>query len=394
MDLKYFNEIYKKPDFKNTELYDSDDEIDISVCLSDLKCDNTQSKTESDKKIITIQDMINKENITDINDLITLGNYYEKNLINKKEKEITKDNLYKYGEYYYTINLEKICNIKGPLIKLKKMIGLTKIKNEIIDMLLYYLTNYEIENNNMLHMTLEGKAGCGKTKLAKIITKIMSKMGILESDKIIFAKSIDLIGEYVGQTGPKTQNVINKALGGVLFIDEAYALGSSKGLEHNFSLECINVLNQNLSDNKNKFICIIAGYPNELNEMFFSANSGLERRFPFRFTIEGYTEDELLQIFINKIHKLKWKINKDVDLKTFFKLNYKKFKYYGGDIDTFIQNIKYSYSRRNIGLKYKKNVVINNNDINNAFEKFNETRKNKKNKKNKNVIKKIKKIFT
>jgi stage V sporulation protein K len=199
------------------------------------------------------------------------------------------------------------------------MVGLTEIKNEIIDMLLYYLTNDREKNENMLHMTLEGSPGCGKTKLAKIISKIMNGLNILDSGKIIYAKSTDLIGEYVGQTGPKTQQIINKAMGGILFIDEAYALGSSMGREHNFSAECINVLNQNLSDNKNKFICIIAGYPEELDKMFFSVNPGLKRRFPFRFTIGNYSHSELLKIFISKIYKLGWKINKDVDLKTFFK---------------------------------------------------------------------------
>ena len=269
------------------------------------------------------------------------------------------------------------------------MVVLTKIKNEIIDMLLYYLINFGEKNNNMLHMTLAGSPGCGKTKLAKIISKIMNGMNILDSDKIVYAKSTDLIGEYIGQTGQKTQNVITKAMGGILFIDEAYALGTSNSRQHNFSAECINVLNQNLSDNKNKFICIIAGYQHELDEMFFSANPGLKRRFPFRFTITGYSHSELLKIFTNNIYKLKWKINKDVDLENFFKENSAKFKYFGGDIDAFIQNIKYAYSRRVVCLKPKKHIIIENIDIDTGFAKFNEMRKEEPNKKKRGLNKKI-----
>jgi len=407
----------KSKTFENTELHDSDDEEDYSVSLNDIKCNDTNTINEiSDIKkdginIVSVKNMINNENITNINDLILLGNYYEENILNNVQfdtdnnkidkiliqNDTTKD-LYKYGKNFYTVNLEKIYKIRGPLIKLKKMVGLTEIKNEIIDMLLYYLTNFGKKNDNMLHMTLEGSPGCGKTKLAKIISKIMNGMNILHSDKIIYAKSTDLIAEYVGQTGPKTQKVIDKAMGGILFIDEAYALGSAAGREHNFSAECINVLNQNLSDNKNKFICIIAGYPQELDEMFFSTNPGLRRRFPFRFIISGYSHSELLKIFINKIYKLKWKINKDVDLEKFFKDNSQKFKYFGGDIDTLIQNIKYSYSRRVVCLKPKKQVVIENIDIETAFTKFNETRKEELSEKKpivnkKHIVKKIKELL-
>jgi SpoVK/Ycf46/Vps4 family AAA+-type ATPase len=372
---------------------DSDDEENISLSISDIKWKNKNEniieKLEKTEKhnIIPLKNIINKDNINEINDLITLANYYDNKFLNKKDlnKEYLENSkLYKYDNEYYTINLEKIFNIKGPLIKLKKMVGLTQIKNDIIDLLLYYLINFT-SDNNMMHMTLMGPPGCGKTKLAKIISQILNKMGILNSDKIIYAKSNDLIGQYVGQTGPKTQKVIDSAMGGILFIDEAYGLGSSMGREHNFGADCINVLNQNLSDNKNKFICIIAGYEDELEKLFFSVNPGLKRRFPFRFIINGYNHSELMKIFIQKIYKLNWKINDDVNLEQFFKDNYKYFKYFGGDIDTLVQNIKYSYSRRIVCNNNNNNILIFD-DINNALEKL----KNSK-KENNNKSKKLKK---
>jgi len=364
---------------------DSDkDSEDYSVSLSDIKYkkevqNNKKVKDELDKdiKIINLMDIIGKDNIDNITDLLKIANYYEEKYLNVYTKY--KKKLYQYNDDYYTINLEKVYKIKKPLIRLKKMVGLENVKNDIIDLILYYLTNVE-NNTNMMHMTLEGPPGCGKTKLARIISQLLNKLEILTSDKVVYAKSTDLIAEYVGQTGSKTQKVINSALGGVLFIDEAYALGTTSGREYNFGAECINVLNQNLSDNKNKFICIIAGYADELDEMFFSFNPGLKRRFPFKFTITDYTYQELMKIFIQKVYKLGLKIDSDIDLETFFKENYKQFKFFGGDIETLLQNIKYSNSRRTICCK-NNNKVITMEDLNNGLEKLKNTRKENKTKK-------------
>lgn len=435
-------------------LEDSDDENDNLVTIEDIKCTDDIIKTQKEKfdnyKIVLLKEIINKDNIVSIDDLITIGNYYEKNfleeektksensketkdkinideikddeynvmesiikslgipltpttniIINNKTKktiissptkslsedkekgehkenaekkqEINTLELYKIGNSYFTINLEKVFKMKGHLIKLKKMIGLDKIKSEIIDMILYYLMEFEKKNNNMLHMTLEGSPGCGKTKLAKIISKLLGAMGILDNDKVVYARRTDMIGQYLGQTGQKTQQVINSALGGVLFIDEAYSLGNSK--KDIYSKECLDILNQNLSDNKKKLVCIIAGYPEELENYFFSSNPGLTRRFPFRFKINNYTHSELLDIFINKINKLEWKINKNVNLTEFFEKNISHFKYFGGDIDTLIQDIKYSHSRRVVCAHPSDFKIINKDDINKAFEKFKNRRK-------------------
>jgi SpoVK/Ycf46/Vps4 family AAA+-type ATPase len=364
---------------------DSDKDSDVhSISLSDIiykKELKEKEKVKDEKhkniKIINLIDIIKKDNIDNISDLLQIANYYEEKYLNVYTKYNKK--LYQYNDDYFTINLEKVYKIKKPLIKLKKLIGLQTIKNDIIDLILYYLTNEE-NNNNMMHMTLEGPPGCGKTKLARIISQLLNKMEILTSDKIVYAKSTDLIAEYVGQTGSKTQKVINSALGGVLFIDEAYALGTTTGREYNFGAECINVLNQNLSDNKNKFICIIAGYADELDEMFFSFNPGLKRRFPFKFTITNYTYQELMKIFIQKVYKLGLKIDSDINLEAFFKDNYKQFKFFGGDIETLLQNIKYTNSRRTI-CSINNNKVINMEDLNNGLEKLKNSRKENKNKK-------------
>ena len=378
------NNIFNYPKKLNLPEDSDKDSEDYSVSLSDIiykKEKETKNKVKDDLpkniKINNLVDIIGKDNIDNITDLIKIANYYEEKYPNVYTSYVKK--LYQYNDDYYTINLEKVYKIKKPLIRLKKMVGLENVKNDIIDLILYYLTNVE-NNTNMMHMTLEGPPGCGKTKLARIFSQLLNKLEILTSDKIVYAKSTDLIAEYVGQTGAKTQKVINSALGGVLFIDEAYALGTTSGREYNFGAECINVLNQNLSDNKNKFICIIAGYADELDEMFFSFNPGLKRRFPFKFTITDYSYQELMKIFIQKVYKLGLKIDSDIDLEVFFKDNYKQFKFFGGDIETLLQNIKYSNSRRTICCQ-NNNKVITMEDLNNGLEKLKNSRKENKTKK-------------
>lgn len=394
-----FTDIQTKKEEYNLD--DSDDENDVIISFDDLRVNETKDDYK-DINLVTLDKIINKNEITSLDDLIDIGNYYEKNV-----KDVVYDNNYnpftydtfdendilktilnnlgmsKYNLYftkgkYYTINLEKVYNIRGHLIKLKKMIGLNEIKNDIIDMILYYLMEFEKENNDMMHITLEGSPGCGKTKLAKIISKILVGLGILSFNKVIYARRTDMIGQYLGQTGQKTQNVIDSASGGVLFIDEAYSLGNSE--KDIYSKECLDILNQNLSDNKKKFICIIAGYSEELEQYFFSSNPGLTRRFPFRYKIKDYTSNELLNIFIKKIHRLNWKFDSDVNnLEEFFKHNYKHFKYFGGDIDILIQDIKYSHSRRIVCSHPVNFKIINKRDLDNAIKKFVDRRKNKDN---------------
>jgi SpoVK/Ycf46/Vps4 family AAA+-type ATPase len=343
---------------------DSDDDINVDINFDDViynKNKNINTNTEKNNNcFFKIKTIINKNQIDSLDDFIKINDYYQKNKM-----------VYKFNNKYDILNLKKIGKIINPLIKLKKMIGLDKIKDEIINFILYYLIyNKNNEQSHMKHISIEGSPGCGKTKLAKIISKILISLGILENKKIVYAKRTDLIGTHLGETGKKTQNIINKALGGVLFIDEAYSLGCDEKKDI-FSKECIDIITQNLSDNKSKFVCIIAGYTEELESSFFSVNPGLVRRFPFRFKIEKYTYQELRDIFIRKIYKLNWKIYTDIDnINKVFENNYQYFKYLGGDIDTFIQDIKYCHARRIVCSNVNEFKVINIDDITKAMDKF------------------------
>ncbi len=301
--------------------------------------------------------------------------------IKEKESEIKniKDgDLFEILNKKYSINLEKVNKLVKPLKKLKNMVGLEKIKNQILDMILYYLQGFENKNNNMLHTVIEGPPGVGKTQLGKILAEIYSSLGIIPSNTFKLVKRTDLIGEYVGHTAHKTQAAIDEADGGVLFIDEAYSLGN-KDKKDSFSKECIDTLNQNLSENKKKFICIIAGYPDELESSFFSYNPGLKRRFPFKYKIDKYTPTELKEIFMLKIGSIKWKLDKqnysDKDIQKFFEENKDTFSNYGGDIDNIIVEIKFAHSRRVINLHPKFRRVITKDDIMAGFNKFKESKK-------------------
>ena len=195
----------------------------------------------------------------------------------------------------------------------------------------------EVKNKyDMLHTIIEGPPGVGKTQLGKILAKIYLSLGIIQSNKFRIATRKDFIGEYLGHTAIKTQKVIDSCMGGVLFIDEAYSLGNGDSKKDTFSKECIDTLNQNLSENKGKFVCIIAGYKENLEHDFFSVNPGLQRRFPFRYSIEKYTSKELIEIFINKVSDIEWSLNEDC-LQWLSKSNFiddkmDKFKNFGGDI--------------------------------------------------------------
>jgi len=351
----------KKKNNNNIISDDSDDDINIDININDItyKHDtNTNQIIKKDK--LEIKTIINKNQIDCLDDFLKINDYYQKNKIT-----------YKFNRKYDTLNLHKIEKIINPLIKLKKMVGLDKIKDELINFILYYLIyNKNNEPSEMKHISIEGSPGCGKTKLAKIISKILIFLGILENKNIVYAKRTDLIGTHLGETGKKTQNIINKALGGVLLIDEAYSLGCDEKKDI-YSKECIDIINQNLSDNKSKFVCIIAGYTEELESSFFSVNPGLIRRFPFRFKIEKYTYQELRDIFIHKIYKLNWKIDINFDdINKLFENNYKYLKYFGGDIDILIQDIKYCHARRIVCSNINEFKIINFDDITKAMDNF------------------------
>lgn len=305
----------------------------------------------------------------------------KKNVTNTNNKQSNKETTKKNecvidGKKYY-INLRTLNKLVNPLTKLKNMIGLDKLKDAIVDMIMYYLQNFESRNNNLLHTVIEGPPGVGKTEVGKIMAEIYAGLGVIPSNRFKLVKRTDLIGEYLGQTAQKTQKVIDEANGGVLFIDEAYSLGNGEKRD-SYSKECIDTLNQNLTENKKKLIVILAGYANELEKSFFSMNPGLYSRFPFRFTIDNYNAEELCNIFVKKVTDMKWKFTDDNDTKylsTFFTKNLSSFPDFGRSVENLLSNCKFVHARRVFGMHPKNKRKLSKTDIEAGFDRFCQNKK-------------------
>ena len=301
--------------------------------------------------------------------------------INKKVETI--DDLIELGKLYdpkkrYNIDLKTLNNLIEPLEELKKMIGMTSVKENIVDHIIFYLQKLDGNGlNDMLHTVIQGPPGVGKTELGRILSKIYLAMGILKNDKFVIAKRSDLIGKYLGHTAVQTQKVIDSAKGGVLFIDEAYSLGNPEGRDM-FSKECLDTINQNLTENKSNFLCIIAGYKDALENCFFSYNEGLSRRFSIRYTIEPYTYQELKQIFVKIVESNKWTVDSDLDINIFEK-NKELFKYFGGDMETLFFSCKVVHARRVFCLDDIQKKKINNQDLLKGIEIFKKNKGNTEN---------------
>ena len=197
---------------------------------------------------------------------------------------------------------EKV-SVEKCLEELNELVGLEGVKESLTK--LAHTINNEIESARLEgrrpeiplgHYLFLGNPGTGKTTVARLMGKILYSMGALPSPKVVEVDKSKLVGRYLGDTPAITTNVINSAMGGILFIDEAYQL-SDEGFK-GYGNEALQTLLKRLEDDRGKFVCIAAGYSHEM-QSFIDANSGIESRFPRRnwITFEDYTPDELFRIF-------------------------------------------------------------------------------------------------
>lgn len=183
--------------------------------------------------------------------------------------------------------------------ELEEIIGLSTVKDYI-----YALEdNFKVQQLRKakgmkaefpsMHMIFTGNPGTGKTTIARIVSRYLKAIGVLSGGQLIEVTRADLVGRYVGHTAPMTQKVIQSALGGVLFVDEAYAL--YRGKDDSFGLEAIDTLVKGIEDNRDNLVVILAGYSMEMEE-FLNSNSGLKSRFPNLIEFPDYTAQELVDI--------------------------------------------------------------------------------------------------
>ena len=216
-------------------------------------------------------------------------------------------------------SIEELNNTKESYTKteideiLNNIVGMNSLKEKIKEFEKYVKFIKEAENNKIsipnqnLHMIFTGNPGTGKTTIARIMAKMLSDLGIIHENKLIEVEKKDLIAGYTGQTAPKTAEVIERAIGGVLFIDEAYSITEGNDT---FGLEAISTLIKAMEDHKGEFVVIFAGYKKEMSQ-FIESNSGIASRIGYTFDFPDYTDTELTEIFYRKIEKCGIKVDKE-----------------------------------------------------------------------------------
>ncbi len=185
------------------------------------------------------------------------------------------------------------------LAKLNGMVGLAAVKQEISNLAAFLNLQIRRGETNTFqgkHYVFTGNPGTGKTTVARIMADVFRTLGILSRGQLVEADRSKLVSGYSGQTAIKTNQLIDSAMGGVLFIDEAYTLKS--GDNDSFGGEAIDTLLKRLEDDRGKFICIVAGYTDQMHD-FIDTNPGLKSRFTQTIHFDDYTPDELTEIFVN-----------------------------------------------------------------------------------------------
>lgn len=202
--------------------------------------------------------------------------------------------------------------------ELGALVGMEEMKRMIKEIYAWIFVNKKREEVGMkarkqaLHMMFKGNPGTGKTTVARLIGKLFLKMNVLSKGHLIEAERADLVGEYIGHTAQKTRDLIKKAQGGILFIDEAYSLG--RGGEKDFGKEAIDTLVKHMEDKQHEFILILAGYSREM-DYFLTLNPGLHSRFPLVIDFPNYTIDQLMEIASRMLDEREYSLSHEAEKK-------------------------------------------------------------------------------
>ncbi len=207
---------------------------------------------------------------------------------------------------------------ENPYDELNELIGLESVKEEVITLANFVKVQQQRKEQGLktpkmsYHLVFTGSPGTGKTTVARIVARIYKDLGILKKGHTVETDRSGLVAEYMGQTAIKTNAIVDSALNGVLFIDEAYSLVPEDGKGHDYGQEAISTLLKRMEDDRDKLVVIIAGYTNEMKR-FIDSNPGLQSRFNRYINFPDYTPEELRDIFKMYLRKNQYTVSADAE---------------------------------------------------------------------------------
>ena len=289
-------------------IYQSKDKLDISISVDDSIEKWLLAHFDSTKQMESIMDLLKAFYLAISQYVLEFGK--------DSANLVVEDSIAKIKGINHELPLYEQDDEKEELVKLDQeldeIVGLKEVKDYIHSLKSHMLMQQRRKAQGMKtidiskHMIFMGNPGTGKTTIARLISRYMRAIGILKQGQLIEVTRSDLVGKYVGHTAPMTMQVIKSAIGGVLFIDEAYSL--YRGKDDSYGLECIDTLVKAMEDYRDELIVILAGYDKEMSE-FLEANSGLRSRFPNIIHFDDYSAQELLDIAKSIASKQDYKID-------------------------------------------------------------------------------------
>lgn len=351
---------------KEYSTFQKNEETKNSIHVEKLQADNKSIG----KEILNIQELEKKKN-SDKEDLGDRKRIFKKTIATNKIKIKAFNDTFQ--DTFIDTDYGRLSNIVSELEELNNMIGLSKLKDSIANQILFFIQ--KLNSNEMMHTAIFGSPGTGKTVTGRILGTIYTKLGYLSKGTFTVASRSDFVGKFLGHTANKTQKLLESCKGGVLFLDEAYSMGN-KEEKDSFSKEAIDTINQFLSENSEDFVMVIAGYEKDVKDCFFAYNQGLERRFPWKFKMDSYSDDELKQIFEYQIGKDDWKFD-DTFIES-IKLKSDSFKFNGGDTLILFDKCKMAHAKRVFGKSKDVKKILTENDFKEGLKLYDEYKENKK----------------